>query len=1148
MTRRLLVAFACAAALALAGAVPAFGAGPWWRITSESAPSYLTPGGKGLIIVGANNLGDGEINGSEIQVRMTDRLPPGLVATQVFGSITQGGTSTRPPVSCSPPGEVLSCTYSGPLDQYERMKLEAVVKVEQPAGSTTTLANQVTVEGGGAPSATSSQPLTVSGEEIPFGLQRYELSPFNEEGTPDTQAGSHPFQLTTSLVLNQSAIRQPVALPKDLRLVLPPGLVGDPQAVERCTMANFTASVREANLCPPGTAVGVALATVNEPAVAKLVTKLVPVFNLVPAAGEPARFGFVVVRVPIILDTSVSSGDEYRVITGVNNLSQTAGVLSSQVTLWGIPGAASHDQARGWECVAGGYYQNQIGKPCAATGELSMTPFLTLPTSCAADPAEEPVSSSVEMDSWADPGAFLIRDYAWLSEEETPLGFTGCPQLPFSPSISLTAEKHTGSTPTGADISVRLPQAPTVEPNPQGRAEADVRDTTVTLPQGVQLNPSAANGLAACSQEQAGFLGFIGSGVQQFTPADPACPAASKLANVHIKTPLLAHELEGALYLAQPAPNGEAGQNPFNSLVAVYLVAEDPASGVLVKLAGKGELNPATGQLTTSFQDTPQLPFEELNVELFGGERASLSTPSFCGSYTAEASFTPWSGTGPVAASSPAEGFAVSEGCGASPLAFAPTFDAQATNPTAGAFTPFDVELTRPDGEQALTGVTVHLPAGVAALLSSVTPCQEPPAGQEWACGPESLIGQSTASSGLGGEPVVLGGSVYLTSGYDGAPFGLLVRTLAQAGPFDLGYVDVRSRIDVNPETAAVTITTDPGPRGEGLPSMLKGIPVQLKHLQIMVDRPNFEFNPTSCEPMRIEGTLAGSEGASASVSAPFQVGGCGSLPFAPKLTASAGGHGSKTDGTSLQVKIASPGLGQANIAKVDLQLPAALSTRNTTLQQACPQAVFDANPASCDEGSVIGQATVHTPVLKSPLSGPAYLVSHGGAAFPDVEFVLQGEGITLVLDGKTDIKNGITYSRFESAPDAPFTSFETILPAGPHSALTPNVAEKEDFSLCKTSLPMPTVITAQDGAVIEQTTAIAVSGCGEVKAAKANKPTRAQQLAKALKACRKKYAKNKHKRLACERQARKHYAPKSHAKSTHKASKTTKTASHNRT
>jgi hypothetical protein len=309
---------------------------------------------------------------------------------------------------------------------------------------------------------------------------------------------------------------------------------------------------------------------------------------------------------------------------------------------------------------------------------------------------------------------------------------------------------------------------------------------------------------------------------------------------------------------------------------------------------------------------------------------------------------------------------------------------------------------------------------------------------------------------------------------------------------------------------------------------------VQLKAINVQINRANFQFNPTNCDPgMAISGSLSGDQGGNVPVSSPFQVANCGALPFEPKLTASVDGKGSKQNGIGFYVKLESPGLHQANIHKVELTLPIALPSRLSTIQQSCPDNVFEANPAACGEGSNIGRAVIHTPVLKNPLEGPAYLVSHANLAFPDVVFVLQGEGIKLILDGHTDIKKGITYSRFETAPDAPFTTFETILPAGPHSALGVNVAQSLNYSLCGAALSMPTKIIGQNGAEIEKTTQINPNGCGGVKGFKA---TRAQLLAKALKACRKK--KNKHKRVACERAARKKYGPPAKHKAAKKKKK----------
>ncbi len=566
--------------------------------------------------------------------------------------------------------------------------------------------------------------------------------------------------------------------------------------------------------------------------------------------------------------------------------------------------------------------------------------------------------------------------------------------------------------------------------------------------------------------------------------------------------------------------------------MALYLVAKDPVSGVLVKLAGEGQLDESTLRVATTFKNTPQVPFEDLKLDLFGGPRASLTTPPFCGAYGTDATFTPWSGTPPVNVLGPPEEFNISSGVGAGACPqgsqpFAPGFTAYTTNPQAGAFTGFNLELTRPDGNQALQALTMHLPPGIAAMLSTVTLCTDAQAASN-SCPPASEVGHATAVAGLGPEPYVQGGGrVFITGPYGGAPFGLSIVTPAKAGPFDLGVVTVRSKLQIDPNTAQVTIVSDP------LPTQIKGIPLQLKRVIATVDRPNFQFNPTNCNPMSIDGTLSGSEGAAAAVSSRFQVGGCQSLPFAPKLTASAGGNSTKANGAAFLVKLQSQGLGQANIAKVALQLPIQLPARLTTLQKACLAVVFQANPASCNPESVIGSATIHTPVLSNPLSGPAYLVSHGGAAFPDVEFVLQGEGVTLILDGKTDVKKGITYSRFESAPDAPFTSFETSLPAGPHSALTSNVPAAKKFSLCGQSLQMPTVITAQNGVIINQATKIAVTGCGAVKSNKAKKLTRAQKLSKALKACRKRFKHAQAKKAKCEAQARKRFG----AKKAHKGS-----------
>jgi hypothetical protein len=409
----------------------------------------------------------------------------------------------------------------------------------------------------------------------------------------------------------------------------------------------------------------------------------------------------------------------------------------------------------------------------------------------------------------------------------------------------------------------------------------------------------------------------------------------------------------------------------------------------------------------------------------------------------------------------------------------------------------------------------MQLPPGLAAVLASVTPCPEPQAAQG-TCGPDSLIGHAISSSGLGADPFSLSGQVYLTGPYKDAPFGISIVTPAVAGPFHLGNVIVRSGIYVDRFTAVVTIRGVVPTMVETGTSGKTGIPVQLHRTEVVVDRPNFQFNPTNCTPMSITGTLQGSQGGVENVHEPFQVTNCPNLQFKPTFEASTAAKTSKNNGASLIVKVTSPGLGQANIAKTKVALPIVLPSRLTTIQKACPDHVFEANPASCDEGSLIGTAKIYTPVFKNPLSGPAYLVSHGNAAFPDVEFVLQGEGLTIILDGQTDIKKGITTSTFNALPDAPFTKFETVLPEGPHSALAATA------NLCTQKLIMPTTITGQNGDVINQSTHIAVTGCP-----KAKRPTRAQLLAKAMTVCRKSFKHNRKKRVACEASARKKYKAK---------------------
>ncbi len=1148
------------------GAAPAL-AGAWWHLSARSAPTNLAPGGRGLILVAANDIGDSPVEGGVSHITISDQLPQGFaVAGGIEAVKAHRSFETAEEArnwSCTLNGaREVSCASVLSIPTFEGLELEIPVEVQEPAGTEASVPNTVSVSGGrepggaGVAEGTLTRPVRISEEPVGFGIEAggFALAPENDRGEAETQAGGHPFQLTANVGFDQVVEQLPEgkglrpsspALAKNLSFSLPPGLLGDVNASERCSEADFSAlGPNFTNLCPSGSVVGVATVSVNirVPAFG-YVTHSVPLFNLVPGHGEPARFGFEIFKVPVMLDTSVRTGGDYGVTVKVTNAPQTAQILASQVTFWGTPSDPEHDNARGWPCLIGGVYAS--GATCTAPSEPSNTALLSLPTSCTGQ-----LDSLMTGEAWS--GGQLDSGYLALQDihGEALAGLTGCERVPFSATIGVQPMQASeqgaadeavasASTPAGLGVKVTVAQQATLD----GEAvagDSDVQSTSVALPEGVLLNPSAANGLQACSEAQIGYQGpgaDVGDPFSAGAPepthfsSEPAqCPAGSKLGTVRIKTPLLGEELGGSVYLASPAPQAESGQNPFNSLLALYIVAESEALGLTVKLAGEGELDPATGRLTTRFQDTPQVPFEELNLDLFGGPRGPLTTPPFCGSYQTRASFTPWSGAPALQTGSNPEEFTTSTGpedepCPDARQPFGPGIEAGSTDLQAGAFTSFTLQLTRPGADEQLTGIKMQLPPGNAALLKNVTPCPEPQAAQG-TCGPEAEIGQATATAGLGPDPyTVTGGRVYITGPYEGAPYGLSIVTPAVAGPFNLGNVVVRARIEVDQHTAQVTITSALPTYVQGIGRPASGVPLQLRTVNVTVDRPDFEYNPTNCTRSSIGAILTGAQGASADTSIPFQMAGCRALPFKPGVSASTQGRTSKADGASLALRFNSKS-GEAHVAKTILTIPAILPARLTTIQKACVARIFETNPATCPEGSVIGAATVRTPVLKGPLTGPIYLVSHGNAAWPDAELVLQGEGITIILDGQTAIKKGVTTSSFLSVPDAPFESVEATLPEGPHSALTTNLPLKDHYSLCGQHLTIPTALAGQNGVAVTETVKVAVEGCKRAKPSRAKALTSVQKLKRALVVCRKRHKRSSAKRAACERVVRGRSAP----------------------
>jgi hypothetical protein len=1055
---RLLVAVVvgvCLGSGVLASAAFAEGEVPWWHVVASVAPTNLPAGGTGRIVVAATDLGDANADGSGVPITVSDRLPAGIVAIGISSGVGPLGLFGRGECSL----EKVSCTFSGAVQPYEDADVELTVRVL--AGAQSGAVNEAVAEGGGASRVVTRQPFAVGGGATPFGVEWFEQTPEGVGGVVDTQAGSHPFQLTATLDLNKTlegGVMSTPALVRDLQFNLPAGLVGNPNAIAQCTSAEFSDRIEPGyNACPLDTVIGVSkvfLQTIFSPEPLEVT---VPLFNLVPEPGEPARFGFEAVNVPVILDTAVRTGGDYGVVVNINKISQYTDLLASQVTFWGDPADPRHNQQRGWNC---GATADLFGHgPCEALNEPNPQPLITMPTSC-----ETPWSPTVTTDSWLEPTVQRKAEYVLHDQFGSPLGLTGCNRLTFEPSVSFTPDGQEGSEPTGLTVGIHVPQ--TAGLNPLGDAQATVKNTTVTLPAGVALNPAAADGLSACTMEAVGLD----------SPAPISCPESAKIATVEIHSPLLPDPLVGAAYLATQ------DSNPFGSLVAMYIVAEDAKAGVLVKLAGEVKLDPVTGQIVATFRETPQLPFEDLALNFFGGSRAPLGTPALCGGYTTTASIEPWSGTEPIDSSSE---FTINSGpnhtpC-SNPLPFHPTLEAGSTNIQTGGYTQLTTTMSREDGEQNLQAIQLHFPEGLIGSLSQVKLCGEPEA-DTGTCGSESQIGETTVSVGLGSNPyAVVGGKVYITGPYDGAPFGLSIVNPAKAGPFDLGNVVVRAKVEVNPITAALTVTTDPsGPYA--IPRILDGIPLEIKHVNVLINRSKFVFNPSNCTPTAITATLSSSEGTSSNISVPFQVTNCATLKFKPKFAVSTPGKTSRTNGTSLDVKLTYPvEEGQANIAKVKVDLPKQLPSRLPTLQKACTEAVFDRNPEACPAISRVGEAVATTPTISGLFTGPAYFVSHGGAAWPELIVVLKGEdGVTVDLHGETFIsKKGVTSSTFSTIPDVPVGSFELKLPAGQYSALTANGA-----NLCGKALVMPTEFVAQNGDVIRQNTKIATTGCPKVKKA----------------------------------------------------------------
>lgn len=795
-----------------------------------------------------------------------------------------------------------------------------------------------------------------------------------------TSAGGHP-DLTTKFRMEESSPNFPDEALKELRIDLPRGFLGDPRATVECTMGQVADAFGAP--CPLESAVGEVTVTLGDTATPGNTTTInTLVYNIEPYADQPAAFAFNAL-VNGRLDAEVGPDGEYRIAVRTTDVPELQPILAIDMTLWGVP--ADHNGP-------GPKTDMSSGRSYGGPSNAPRREFLSNSTACAA--AGEPAVMRVR--SWQNPSREVRAESSFAPS-------TDCAALPFDPTIDIEPKNQTAGAPSGYDIEIGVPQ---VE-NPDGRETAHLKDVSVTFPEGVSLSPSVAHGLQACTNEQLG-LG---------TRDAPACPQASKIGTISLDTPLLEDPLTGDVFIGNQLPG-----NRYRILLALE------GSGVRVKLQGRVSPDPNTGQITATFVDNPQLPFNRIRMVLKDGPQAPLANPTSCGVKTVSTTLAAWSGK----VANPSDTFAITH---CPPRGFAPTWVAGTTNPAAGGDTAFTLRVARSDTDQEIDSINADLPAGLLGRISRVPVCPAARAASA-TCGAESQIGTTTVGAGPGPSPFYLQGRVYLTEGYKGAPYGLAFVVPAVAGPYDLGVVNVRAGISVNRTTAELSVASDP------LPRILEGIPLRIKDIRVDIDRPGFMVNPTSCAPTAILGRIASTAGAMALPSSRFQVGDCAALPLEPDLAMTLAGKGQTRDGDHPALKATlKQTAGQVNLRKAAVTLPLSLALEPDNAQALCkPQ---EAAARACPPGSIVGTATAVTPVLTRPLTGPVYFVeglrrTRTGATrrtLPKLWIPLRGE-VELDLNADTAIADDKLVTSFANIPDAPITSFELNIAGGKNGVI----------------------------------------------------------------------------------------------------------------
>ncbi len=862
-----------------------------------------------------------------------------------------------------------------------------------------------------------------------FGINGFDVVFTNEDDTPDTQAGSHPFAMTTTIDANLDAEDVPEGWLRNISFEEVPGLVGNTTAFPRCSNLEFAQEGANVVIppCPLDTQVGIAATSLN--GVGSWNTS--PVFNLVPPPGALLRLGFSVETLDVIVDVGLGPDAPYLPTAASRNVLQVLNVLGNKTQLWGDPTSPAHDELRG-ECglyeVAGlpadpaAFQFEGQGQSCPVL--RNPRAFLTLPTDCS-----HPLLSSYEAVSWegeTDAGSRLIHDAAG-----NPQPLTGCGRLPFHPTITAQPTSKAAQSPTGLDFSLNIEDEGLTKAT--GLAQSNIRKVVVTLPKGMTINPSQAEGLEVCSESDLEDE-TLGAG-----PGE-GCPQASKIGSVEVESPLVAEPVKGALFVAEPYRNLAD-----DSLIAVYMVIKNPKLGIIVKQALKVEPDPVTGQLVTTADDIPQLPFSHFRLHFREGGRSPLVSPPLCGSYEAKAEITPWSGTAPIATNAV---FQVALGPNEGPCPpggtppFDPGFQSGSQNNAAGAYAPFSMRFTRRDGDQDLTRFDATLPPGVVAKLAGVDKCPDAQIAlaktktgiaelRSPSCPANSKIGSVIGGAGVGSQLTYVPGSVYLAGSFGGAPLSAVGIVPAVAGPFDVGTVVVRQALEINPRTGEVTAD---GAHSDPLPHILAGIPLTVRDIRVNIDRPDFTLNPTSCDPFATRAEIfgGGSNVFNAADDSPvgrearYQAASCTSLGFKPQLSLKLKGGTRRGAHPSLHA-VLRPRSHDANISGTVVRLPHSAFLDQGHIRTICTRVQYAAK--ACPSGAAYGRVRAFSPLLSEPLQGPAYLRS-SSHKLPDLVFSLHGL-VDFEAVARLDSKKGGIRATFTGVPDVPIAKVVVDMQGG---------------------------------------------------------------------------------------------------------------------